>query len=148
MSLGVMSQIKDGQSYIKVWPDNTELSPIFMERRVIKATQMAIKVMPFIAVANIIVQVNLLGMDYLPQAITFSLFFLSIPVQGLLWLGKRSNTVLPPRLAIWYRELSVKMQENGYESNIRCSKPRYFELAVLLKDMFDKMDKAFRQDML
>ncbi|MDP5211587.1 DUF412 domain-containing protein [Pseudoalteromonas tunicata] len=146
MQKSIVAQLSDGQQYSKIWPDNVELAPIFPERRVIKATQMALKVMPMLAVLSIFVQVQFLGTQYLPQALTFALFLLSMPVQGLYWLGKRANTTLPPSLASWYRQLQSKMQENGYQPSVSRAQPRFYELAHLLKDMFEKMDKAFTKE--
>ena len=39
------------------------------------------------------------------------------------------------------------MVAKGYEGTPAKAKPRYLELATLLKDMFEKMDKAFRQEL-
>ena len=147
MQKTLMVQLKEGQSYSKLWPDRIELAPIFIERRVIKATQLAMQVMPALALVSMLVQIQFFGSDYLPQALACSLLFLSLPAQGYLWLGKRSDTLLPPSLANWYREIEVKMQENGHKPNISSARPKYFELASLLKEMFEKMDKAFTRDM-
>ncbi|MBE0363288.1 hypothetical protein PULV_a3470 [Pseudoalteromonas ulvae UL12] len=146
MQKSIMSQLNDGQQYSKIWPNNVALAPIFPERRVIKATQLALKVMPMLAVFSIFVQVQFFGSQFLPQALTFALFLLSMPLQGLYWLGKRANTTLPPSLASWYRELQSKMQENGYQPTVTRAQPRFYELAHLLKEMFEKMDQAFTKE--
>ncbi|MEH6555991.1 terminus macrodomain insulation protein YfbV, partial [Pseudoalteromonas tetraodonis] len=83
---------------------------------------------------------------FLPQAIASSLFFISLPLQGLLWLGKRAQTELEPAMLQWYNELFAKMIANGYDAQMGKNKPRYLELAELLKDMFDKMDKTFTKE--
>lgn len=147
MQKTLMVQIREGQKYSKLWPDCIELAPIFIERRVIKATQLAMLVMPALALISMLVHIQHFGVEYLPQALACSLFFLSLPIQGLMWLGKRSDTDLPPGLAHWYREIKVKMQENGHQPRISSARPKYFELASLLKEMFEKMDRAFTRDM-
>jgi uncharacterized membrane protein YfbV (UPF0208 family) len=38
------------------------------------------------------------------------------------------------------------MVANGYQAKLSEKKPRYLELATLLKDMFEKMDKAFTKE--
>ena len=87
-----------------------------------------------------------MGSDFLPQAIASALFFISLPLQGLFWLGKRAQTPLEPAMQKWYNELYTKMAANGYQTQLSENKPRYLELANLLKDMFDKMDRAFTKE--
>jgi uncharacterized membrane protein YfbV (UPF0208 family) len=96
-----------------------------------------------VAALSLAVQVKLLGQDYLPQAIASALLMVSLPVQGLYWLGKRSNTVLPASVATWYRDIHDKMASEGCNVPLTATKPRYRELGELLKQAFDKMDNAF-----
>ena len=49
MQKGVMSQVQTGRQYAKKWPMRQELAPLFAEFRVIKATDLAITVMPILA---------------------------------------------------------------------------------------------------
>jgi uncharacterized membrane protein YfbV (UPF0208 family) len=146
MQKSVMSQVQTGRLYAKKWPMRKELAPLFTEFKVIKATELAIIVMPILAMLTLFFQLNYLGSDFLPQAIASSLFFISLPLQGLLWLGKRAQTPLEPAMQKWYSELYTKMAASGYQVQLSESKPRYLELADLLHDMFDKMDKAFTKD--
>ena len=146
MQKSVMSQVQIGRQYAKQWPMRKELAPLFSEFRVIRATELAITVMPILAMFTLFFQLNYLGPDYLPQAIASALFFLSLPLQGLLWLGKRAQTPLDPAMLSWYKELHTKMVANGYQPKLSEKKPRYLELANLLKDMFEKMDKAFTKE--
>lgn len=146
MQKSVMSQVQLGRSYAKKWPMRKELTHLFVEFKVIKATELAITVMPILAMLTLFFQLNYLGSDFLPQAIASALFFVSLPLQGLLWLGKRAETPLTPPLHQWYKELHAKMAANGYNRPLSDNKPRYFELAELLNDMFSKMDKAFTKE--
>jgi hypothetical protein len=146
MQKSVMSQVQIGRQYAKQWPMRKELAPLFSEFRVIKATELAITVMPILAMLTLFFQLNYLGPDFLPQAIASALFFISLPLQGLLWLGKRAQTPLDPVMQNWYKELHTKMVANGYQAELSEKKPRYLELAHLLKDMFEKMDKAFTKE--
>jgi len=147
MQKSMLAVIKDGQIYAKTWPLKRELAAIFIEFRVIKATQLAVKVLPMLAVLSLMVQIQGLGLDYLPQAIASALFILSIPFQGLYWLGKRSNSPLPSSMANWYHQIHQHMVSEGCHLPSAASKPRYKELADLLKQAFDKMDSAFTRDM-
>lgn len=146
MQKSLISQVQLGRQYAKEWPMRKELAPMFAEFRVIKATELGLTVMPILAIFTVFFQTSQLGMEYLPQAITIALFFLSLPLQGLLWLGKRAETCLSPSLASWYNELYHKMVANGYDSPLVSRKPKYRELAKLLTDMFNKMDKAFTKE--
>lgn len=146
MQKSVMSQVQTGRLYAKQWPMRKELAPLFIEFKVIKATDLAIIVMPILAMLTLFFQINYLGPDFLPQAIASALFFISLPLQGLLWLGKRAQTPLEPAMQRWYNDLYTKMLANGYQTQLNEKKPRYLELANLLKDMFDKMDKAFTKE--
>ncbi len=142
----MMSQVQTGRLYAKKWPMRKELAPLFAEFKVIKATELAVTVMPILAMFTLFFQLNYLGSDFLPQAIASALFFISLPLQGLLWLGKRAQTPLEPAMHKWYNELHTKMVANGYQTQLNENKPRYLELANLLNDMFDKMDKAFTKE--
>ncbi|ALS32860.1 MULTISPECIES: terminus macrodomain insulation protein YfbV [Pseudoalteromonas] len=146
MQKSVMSQVQIGRVYAKKWPMRKELAPLFAEFKVIKATELAITVMPILAMLTLFFQLNYLGSDFLPQAIASALFFISLPLQGLLWLGKRAQTELEPAMQRWYNELYAKMVANGYQAQRSEKKPRYLELEELLNDMFDKMDKTFTKE--
>ena len=146
MQKSVILQVQLGRSYAKTWPMRKEVAPLFAEFKVIKATELAITVMPILAMMTLFMQINYLGSDFLPQAIAIALFFLSLPLQGLLWLGKRAETNLEPATEHWFKELHTKMVANGYEGSLSKNKPRYADLARLLTDMFEKMDRAFTKE--
>ena len=40
------------------------------------------------------------------------LFTISLPIQGLYWLGEPCD--LPPQTVIWYREIYQKMADSGW----------------------------------
>lgn len=147
MQKDMLALLRDGQSYRKLWPLKKELASMFVEYRVIKATNLAINVLPMLAVLSLMVQVQFLGPQYMPQAIAGALFLLSMPAQGLYWLGKRSNTLLPLSMASWYHQIHQQMLDEGCRPPKSAAKPRYRELAELLKHAFEKMDKAFTKDM-
>jgi uncharacterized membrane protein YfbV (UPF0208 family) len=46
----------------------------------------------------------------LGPAVATALFALSLPMQGLWWLGKRSVTPLPPSILNWFYEVRVYMR--------------------------------------
>lgn len=147
MNKTILASIQDGHKYSRIWPLEPKLGVIFPEFRIIKAVKLGLNVVPFIAVLSVFVQVHFLSLDYLAPALTFALFVLSMPVQGLFWLGKRANTLLPPQEAFWYREVYDKMADQGVEPRVTLSKPRYSDLAYLLKEIYDKMDNAFKREL-
>lgn len=137
--------VKDGQQYMQTWPMKRQLYTMFPEYRVIAATKLSMKVMPAIAVLTVLVMVNVHGHELLPQAIAMGAFVLSLPLQGLIWLGHRANQALPPSLLSWYLDIHQKMQQQGCALQHANRKPKYKELAALLKTAFDELDKAFTQ---
>ncbi|WP_407075517.1 terminus macrodomain insulation protein YfbV [Paraglaciecola sp.] len=134
--------LKDGQQYLQTWPMQKQLYSMFPECRVISATKLSIKVMPALAVLTVATLINVQGYDRLPQALALGAFFISLPMQGLFWLGHRSNQRLPPSLNSWYFDIHQKMQLQGCALQSPKSKPEYKELARLLKTAFDELDKT------
>ncbi len=143
-SLGTM--VKDGQDYMKTWPVKKELFALFPECRVVAATKFSLKAMPAVAVMASALMINVLGNDYIPQAIAIFAFFMSLPLQGLIWLGHRSNQVLPPQLKHWYQDIHRKMSAEGCQVQAMKSKPQYKELAKLLKTAFEELDRVFTRN--
>lgn len=137
------SMMRDGQKYMKVWPRQKQLLSLFPDGKVVVLTDMALKFMPPVAVISAAALINTHGAQFAPQAIAVAAFFMSLPLQGLLWLGHRSNQTLPPALRGWYREIHSKMREQGCDLHSAKARPRYKELAVLLKTAFDELDKVF-----
>lgn len=141
-SQGLMSSLREGQRYMQSWPLKKELNPLFPEYRVIKATRFGIKVMPAVAALSLLSQLVFEHYMAFPQALVTALFALSLPLQGLWWLGRRSNTLLPPSLAHWYRELHEKVTDTGLALESVKSQPRYKELAKVLQRAFQHLDKT------
>ncbi|NLS13897.1 DUF412 domain-containing protein [Vibrio sp. SM6] len=140
--IGLAHSLKDGQKYMNVWPMRKELNAIFPEQRIIKATRFGIKFMPAIAAISVLTQMAFENHAAMPQAVVIALFALSLPLQGIWWLGNRSNTRLPPSLASWYHELHQKIIETGCALEPAKSRPRYKELAHILNRAFRQLDKS------
>ncbi|CAH0533996.1 hypothetical protein VST7929_01878 [Vibrio stylophorae] len=138
---GFLKRFGQGQRYMNLWPQRKELNPMFPEGRVIRATQFALRVTPAIAVIGVLLQMVLTNQPGLPQAVVTGLFALSLPLQGLWWLGSRSQTMLPPGLAAWYRELHQTITQEGIAVEPLKAEPRYQELAQILSRAFKKLDK-------
>jgi len=147
MLIELPEKIKSGREYMRIWPMQKQLYALFPECRIIAATKLGMKVMPAIAVFVVFIQLQMLGADAIPQAITMGLFFVSLPLQGLLWLGYRANQELPPQILSWYKDIHSKMQAKGCQLNRLSNKPKFKELAVLLRTAFKELDKAFTKNL-
>ena len=130
------SLFRRGQHYAKTWPSDKRLAPVFVENRVIRATRYAIRFMPPLAVFTLTWQIALGGQ-----------LALSLPLQGLWWLGKRSVTPLPPGILNWFYEVRGKLQEAGQALTPVEGKPDYQALADTLKRAFTQLDKTFLDDL-
>ena len=143
MSMNIFgTKLQQGRHYMTLWPRRPELNSMFPENRVIRATEFALKVIPALAVLSVMLQFQFGEQHYWPSVMTSVLFLLSLPLQGYYWLGRRSETLLPPTLATWYRQINGRMNEAGPVRHL-VTKPRYQELAETLKAAFEQLDKSF-----
>ncbi|GGD53604.1 terminus macrodomain insulation protein YfbV [Lacimicrobium alkaliphilum] len=143
MAQSIPALFRDGQDYLQTWPMKKELYGLFPECRVIAATRFSIRYMPPLAILVAFVHLGTMGQSALPQAIALAAFFISLPMQGLLWLGHRSNQPLPPAMASWYRDIHQKMRQQGCQLHSVKARPRYKELANLLSKAFKELDRVF-----
>ncbi|MBW7983606.1 terminus macrodomain insulation protein YfbV [Enterobacillus tribolii] len=134
-----------GQKYMKTWPVEKRLAPVFPENRVARATRFGIRFMPPLAIFTLTWQIALGGQ--LGPAVATALFACSLPLQGLWWLGKRSVTPLPPSLLQWFNELRNKLAEAGQALAPVEGTPTYQALADLLNRAFKQLDKTFLDDL-
>ncbi|MCG7489106.1 MULTISPECIES: terminus macrodomain insulation protein YfbV [Vibrio] len=140
--VGLVHNLRDGQKYMDTWPMRKELNLLFPEQRIIKATKYGVKVMPAIAAISVLTQMVFSNYQSMPQAVIIALFAISLPIQGMWWLGSRANTQLPPALAGWYREIHEKIVESGLALEPMKKQPRYKELAHILNRAFRQLDKS------
>ena len=144
-------KLQSGKAYMKVWPQRKELNSLFPENLVIKATAFAEKFMPMLAVFTILLQYQVGHHMFWPTTVGIVLFMVTVPLQGLYWLGKRAESPLPPTLVFWYRDIHQKLaqQRKQDESNLEqqaVNKPTYSDLALVLNQGFKSLDKAFLYD--
>lgn len=139
---------KQGQAYMNTWPLEAKLGIIFPENRVIKATQFAQKLMPFIAVFSILWQQFYAKADMLAfsLAILTALFALLLPLQGLYWLGKRSQQHLTTQSAVWFYEIYERLKKLHEPLPTIQEQPTYQHLALLLRQAQAKLGKGFWQE--
>jgi len=132
-----------GQHYMQRWPMKKELAALFPENRIIAATKLGFKTMPPLAILTVMMQYLYGDMQQLPASMAIALLLITLPMQGLFWLGKRSGELLPVSLANWYRELYQGLVTQGCELAPAAKNPHYSELADILQSAFKRMDKAF-----
>ncbi|MCZ4338794.1 terminus macrodomain insulation protein YfbV [Shewanella colwelliana] len=147
MTIKVLKTLGEGRRYMKTWPMVKQLSFYFPEYRVVRATMLAIKLMPVLALFAGASQVYLYGWAFLPQAITIALFFLSLPIQGLLWLGWRAQHPLPLTLFDWCNALSNKLQGMGVACAPLGAKACYRDMAIILKVAFERLDTSYWEEL-
>lgn len=134
-----------GQHYAKTWPQDKRLSAIFIDNRIIRITRFAIRTMPPAAVFVLCWQIALGGQ--LGPAVATAMFAISLPMQGLWWLGKRSITPLPPGLLHWFWQVREKLQQSGQAPIPIEGRPDYQALADTLKRAFKQLDSTFLDDL-
>lgn len=143
--IGSFSFFRRGQRYAKTWPLQKSLAPVFIENRIIRATRFAIRFMPPIAAFTLCWQIALGGQ--LGPAVATALFAISLPLQGLWWLGKRSVTPLPPSTLNWFWQVREKLEQAGQALSPLERKPDYQALAEILRRAFNHLDKTFLDDL-
>ncbi|MCC3703116.1 terminus macrodomain insulation protein YfbV [Rouxiella badensis] len=143
-SVGWFHIFQRGQHYMKTWPSDKRLAPVFPENRISTATRFGVRFMPPLAVFTLAWQIALGGQ--LGPAVATSIFACSLPMQGLWWLGRRSVTPLPPTLLGWFHEVRHKLIEAGQALAPIEGVPTYQSLAEVLKRAFKQLDKTFLDD--
>lgn len=156
MNLSVVQLIKLGQEYIDFWPEKAELVRYFADYRAVQSARFFCHYFPALALFIFIMQLYFssgffLGsgsianvLNALPMALVYGLFLLSIPVQALVILGVKADKFLPPSLASWYRSGLEKAKEHDCQNkltDLAISKPRYIDLAQLLKLTYASSNK-------
>jgi len=141
MGMNVYQVIKLGQKYMKLWPEKAELNLYFSDYRAVQVSRFAYRYFPGIALLSIIGQLYFGSISILPQALTYSVFILSMPFQALLMLGLKADKFLPPSLSSWYKEGVAKINEQGGNVKLSMSKPRYLDLAKLLNISYTSISR-------
>lgn len=141
---GFFKKFRLGNRYLKTFPMEKKLAPIFPEIRINKAVRFGIRFMPPLAIFTLAWQIALGGQ--LGPAIATALFACSLPMQGLWWLGKKAATPLPTTLLSWFYEIREKFVEAGIAMGPIEHQPDYMALADLLKRAFKQLDQSFLED--
>ncbi|MGN0894982.1 MAG: DUF412 family protein [Succinivibrio sp.] len=117
----LVKNIYSGADYMRNWPDEALLNPVFKEGRVKKSMNLAIKILPpfivFILLWGFYMGGGFWGVPLLfalgssfPVTLSCVLFLLFIPVHGYLWFYKRSITPLNEKQKEFYTKLCKKLE--------------------------------------
>lgn len=129
--MNLIRLLKDGQEYMQICPKDVHFKEAFPEINVIQLTRLGIRFTPPFAILLFVWQYY---MDApLIASIVTILFALSLPIQGILWLGKRAHLPLPLTLLAWFNELKQKLIENRIIGEKASLRPTYMELVKLLR---------------
>ncbi|OOF46819.1 hypothetical protein BKK51_01760 [Rodentibacter trehalosifermentans] len=146
--MSFFSILKQGQVYLNTWPKEAKLGIIFPENRVIKTTNFAQKTMPLIAVFAVVWQQLYAKQEIiaLSTAILTALFALTLPLQGLYWLGKRAQSPLSGQSAVWFYDICERLKKIHEPLPIVQDKPTYQHLAEVLKKAELRLARSFWQE--
>lgn len=133
---GFFSLLKKGDHYLKHWPQQHCLYPLFVDSKMACYTRLLVKVFPAFIV--LIASLYILFPNYFPwsSTATFILFLIGLPVHCHLWLGKRSQQLLSPQLSQWYLEIMEVISINQAFQQSVTDQPRFIDLAKLLQKGF------------
>ncbi len=143
MQYPLYTTLRAGREYSKQWPAKAELNSLFIENKVILLTTITGRCLPLLALVSGVVQFSYLGSSYIAHIITMMLFLATLPLQGLYWLGVRAATPLPPSIANWYQQVRQKMQQQGIVLAPVKQPGCYRDLAVLLRQAYQQLDRTF-----
>ncbi|MBZ9613560.1 DUF412 domain-containing protein [Rheinheimera sp. MA13] len=132
-----------GREYSKQWPATAELNSLFAENKIILMTKLAWRYLPLLSLVCAAIQLDYFGLAHMPQILAMMLFLISIPLQGWYWLGMRSATPLPPTIASWCKQIRQKMQQQGLAVAPAQQPDRYKDLALVLQQAYQQLDKTF-----
>lgn len=136
--------LQAGQRYLNTYPRQKKLNLFMPDYRLIRLVKFSTKVMPAFACFAMVWQYFFQDPEQasLANATLTALFALSIPFQGLYWLGRRAATPLPISLLDWYETLRQKLISE--QKNIATQAvPSYQDFANLLKLAEETWGKAY-----
>lgn len=130
----MIDTIQAGQRYLNTLPNQKKLGLFLPDYRIIRLVKFATKVMPAFACFAVCWQYFFPDPEQstLASSLLTALFALSIPFQGLFWLGKRAKSALPLHLLEWYEALRQKLNQAQHQLSSQ-TMPSYQDFANLLQ---------------
>ena len=137
--MSFIKTIRLGCRYLELWPNHPLLTPVFAENRVKRAMLLGQKLLPPFIVLILVWAYyrggGFHGVEFMfamkntwPMTLMCVLFLLLMPVQGYYWLGKRAQTKLNKKQALFYVELCKKL------TNVPVLEPTMMDLALRITD--------------
>lgn len=105
--MNLIKSFKTGQKYMAICPKDKEFATSFPEIRVIAYIKLANKYLPPVLAFLFLCQYYL--NTSLVLIIITAIFAISLPLQGLFWLGKRACSPLPLNLLSYYDDIKQKL---------------------------------------
>lgn len=105
--MNLIKILKTGQKYMTICPQDKEFATSFPEIRVIAYIKLASKYLPPVLTFLCLCQYYL--NTSIALIIITAIFAISLPLQGLFWLGKRANSPLPLNLLPYYDNIKQKL---------------------------------------
>lgn len=126
--------IQAGQRYLATLPNHRKLGLFLLDARVIRLVKFASRFMPAFACFSLLWQYFFSDptQSILANAVITALFAISIPFQGLYWLGKRAKAPLALSLLDWYENLRQKLLSEQINLDANTA-PTYQDFANLLQ---------------
>lgn len=146
LNMNLVNIFKSGQLYMRICPQDKELAYSFPEIKIINYIKTATKYLPPLVIALIVWQYYMHA-QIAVTAITI-LFMLSLPIQGIFWLGKRSQSPLPLNLVDSYNHIKSRLIEKKILVNDKntTNKLTFEELMKLLNLAKIHLGNYFGQD--
>lgn len=138
--------VRQGDFYLKIWPRQKTLNCLFIDSKIAFYTHLSIRVIPIFVILIMSLNVSFPDLLNWPATATLVLFLMGLPVQGLYWLGNRSNSLLPNTLLPWYLAIEKTLSQRGEKEIVMTNRPRYLDLALLLKNAFKRGGDDFLQN--
>jgi len=138
--------VKQGDFYLKNWPKQKTLNSLFIDSKITFYTRLSIQVIPVFVILIMTLNVIYPGLLDWSATATLVLFLMGLPVQGLYWLGTRSTSFLPNQLLPWYIAIQKTLNPNVTKDSVMEKHPRYLDLALLLKNAFQRGGDNFLQN--
>lgn len=126
--------LQAGQRYLNTFPNQKKLGLFMPDYRLIRLVKFSSHFMPAFACFALVWQYFFHDPEpsILANATLTALFALSIPFQGLFWLGRRAKSPLPLGLLQWYEELRQKLISEQHNIADQAF-PSYQDFANLLQ---------------
>ncbi|MCT8540116.1 DUF412 domain-containing protein [Glaesserella parasuis] len=126
--------LQAGQRYLNTFPNQKKLGLFMPDYRLIRLVKFSSHFMPAFACFALVWQYFFHDPEQsiLANAALTALFALSIPFQGLFWLGRRAKSPLPLGLLQWYEELRQKLISEQHNIADQAF-PSYQDFANLLQ---------------